>query len=82
MKPLFKNWDERNKSLAKRFIIHKWYMQVKKLKERDDKFDKVMSLLDKKSLYDNINTLNEVSFTKKVFKALPVARALDFFTHL
>ena len=25
MKSLFENWDERNKFLAKRFIIRKWY---------------------------------------------------------
>ena len=43
MRSLFINWDERNKFLAKRFIIRKWYMQVKRLKERDDKFDKAMT---------------------------------------
>ena len=31
MRSLFTNWDERNKFLAKRFIIRKWYMQVKNL---------------------------------------------------
>ena len=49
MRTLFDNWEERNKFLAKRFFIRKWFMQVKKLKQRDDIFDKAMSMLDKKS---------------------------------
>ena len=43
MRSLFTNWDERNKFIAKRFIIRKRYMQVIRLKERDDKFDKAMT---------------------------------------
>ena len=60
MRTLFENWEERNKFLAKRFLIRKWFMQVKKLKQRDDTFDKAMSVLDKKSLADNVNTLTEL----------------------
>ena len=82
MRQLFENWDERNKFLAKRFILRKWFMQVKKLKERDEVFDKAMSLLDKKNLKDNVITLNNVSLIRRVVKAVPTARALDFFTHL
>ena len=82
MRQLFENWDERNKFLAKRFMIRKWYMQVKRLKERDDVFDRAMSLLDKKTLFDNVNTISDVSLTNKIMKAVPVARAVDFFTHL
>jgi hypothetical protein len=36
MKSLFTNWEERNKFLVKRFIIRKWYMQVKNGKKRDN----------------------------------------------
>ena len=90
MRQLFENWDERNKFLAKRFILRKWFMQVKKLKQRDEVFDKqrdevfdkAMSLLDKKNLKDNVITLNNVSLIRRVVKAVPTARALDFFTHL
>ena len=82
MRQLFTNWDERNKFLAKRFFVRKWFMQVKKLKQRDEVFDKAMSLLDKKNLSDNVNTLNEVSITHRIVKAVPVARAKDFFTNL
>ena len=32
MKSLFENWEERNKFLAKRFFVRKWYMQVKRIK--------------------------------------------------
>ena len=57
-------------------------MQVKKMKERDAIFDKAMNMLDKKSLADNVNTLNEVSQISKTLKAVSVARAADFFTNL
>ena len=50
MRSLFTNWEERNKFLAKRFFVRKWFMQVKKLKQRDDAFDKAMNLVDKKSI--------------------------------
>ena len=82
MRQLFENWEERNKFLAKRFFVRKWFMQVKKLKQRDDVFDKAMGVLDKKSLADNVNTLNEVSQTSRILKAVNVARAKDFFVHL
>ena len=75
MRTLFENWEERNKFLAKRFFIRKWFMQVKKMKERDSIFDKAMSVLDKKLLTDNVNTLADVSETTKVLKAVNAARA-------
>ena len=49
---------------------------------RDAVFDKAMNMLDKKSLNDNVNTLNEVSQISKTLKAVSVARAADFFTQL
>jgi len=47
MKSLFTNWEERNKFLAKRFFVRKWYMQVKKLKERDNALENAMKEMDK-----------------------------------
>ena len=44
--------------------------------------DKAFNILDKKTLHDNVNTLNEVSQISKTLKAVSVARAADFFTHL
>ena len=82
MRQLFENWEERNKFLAKRFFVRKWFMQVKKLKERDAIFDKAMNVLDKKLLTDNVNTLSEVSQTQKVLRAIPVARSVSFFQKL
>ena len=82
MRQLFENWEERNKFLAKRFFVRKWFMQVKKIKERDAIFDKAMSVLDKKSLADNVNTLTEVSQVNNTLRAITVARAVDFFNNL
>ena len=32
---------------SKRFFIRKWYMQVKKSKERDNAFENAMKVIDK-----------------------------------
>jgi len=82
MRQLFENWEERNKFLAKRFFIRKWFMQLKKLKERDAKFDDALKVLDKKLLSDNVQTISDVCHTKKVLNAVPVARSTDFFNKL
>ena len=47
MRSLFTNWEERNKFLAKRFFVRKWFMQVKKLKQREATFDKALNVFDK-----------------------------------
>jgi len=57
-------------------------MQVKRLRERDNKLDKALTVLDKKTLTDNVNTLADVSSTTKLLQAVPVARASDFFNKL
>ena len=82
MRQLFENWEERNKFLAKRFFIRKWFMQIKKLKQREAVFDQAMKVLDKKNLADNVKTLADVSQVSKILKAVSAARAVDFFTHL
>ena len=82
MRTLFTNWEERNKFLAKRFFIRKWFMQVKKLKQRDAKFDSALSVFDKKLLTNSVNNLADANEIKRVTKAVSVARASDFFTQL
>ncbi|MBP3800688.1 MAG: hypothetical protein J6I85_01450, partial [Clostridia bacterium] len=82
MRTLFENWEERNKFLIKRFYVRKWNDKVNKLRERDEIFDKAMSLLDKKALFDNVRTISDASLTSKFLKAVPIGRAADFFTHL
>ena len=42
MRSLFTNWEERNKFLAKRFFTRKWFMQVKKMKQREATFDQAL----------------------------------------
>ena len=82
MRQLFETWEERNKFLAKRFFVRKWFMQVKKMKQRDAAFDKALSVFDKQLLANSVNTLSDVNESKKVVKAVSVARAADFFTQL
>ena len=82
MRTLFTNWEERNKFLAKRFFIRKWFMQVKKMKERDNILDKAMNVLDKRSLSNSVNALGDVNQVKRTLQAVSVARASDFFTQL
>jgi hypothetical protein len=63
MRVLFENWDEKNKFLTKRFFIRKWYMQIKKLIEREYAFDKVMNIIDKRMLTMVVNIIGDVSET-------------------
>ena len=82
MKSLFTNWEERNKFLAKRFFIRKWYMVVKKAHNRNSYLDKAMQAIDKKYLTNCAITLGDINQSIKINKAVPVARAVDFFTQL
>ena len=82
MRSLFTNWEERNKFLAKRFFVRKWFMQVKKMKQRDAEFEKALKEVDKKLLTSNVNALADAYQVKRIFKAVSVARAADFFTQL
>ena len=82
MRTLFDNWEERNKFLAKRFFIRRWFMKVKTLKQRDTKFGNLLSEIDKTYLMNCVNTITSVSQSYQVGKAVIVARAKDFFTQL
>ena len=82
MKSLFENWEERNKFLAKRFFVRKWYMQVKNMKKRDDALENAMKQIDRKYLTNSVITFGDVCQSTRVAKAVPVARARDFFTNL
>ena len=82
MRSLFTNWEERNKFLAKRFFIRKWFMQVKRSKQRDAAFENALKEIDKKLLMNTVGTMADVNEIKKVFKAVSAARAADFFTQL
>ena len=82
MRSLFENWEERNKFLAKRFFIRKWFMQVKKMKQRDAALEESMKTIDKKLLENSVINLSNILEIKRVCNAVPVARAVDFFTNL
>ena len=82
MRSLFENWEERNKFLAKRFFIRKWFMQAKKLKQRDEALEESMKTIDKKLLQNSIINLTDALEIQRVCNAVPVARAVDFFTNL
>ena len=82
MRALFENWDERNQFLILRHYVNKWNDKVNKLKDRDEAFDKAMRVLDKKSLTDNVRAIADASTLTKTLKALPLARASDFFNKL
>jgi murein DD-endopeptidase MepM/ murein hydrolase activator NlpD len=82
MRTLFDNWEERNKFLAKRFFIRKWFMQVKRLNQRGNVFENALKVIDKKLLANAVTTIADIGEIKKVEKAATVARAVDFFTQL
>ena len=82
MRRLFENWEERNKYLVKRFFIRKWFMQVKRLKERDAILDNSFNIIDKKFLEYNVIIISYASEIKRINNAITVVRAADFFTNL
>ncbi len=55
-------------------------MQCKKMKDRDDKLENAMKEMDKKYLTNCVISLGDLFQINKVEKAVPVARARDFFT--
>ena len=57
-------------------------MQVKRTHDRDNLLDKAMKKKKKKLLSNTVTTLAEVCQAKRLTKAVPVARAVDFFTNL
>ena len=82
MRSLFENWEERNKFLAKRFFIRRWFMQAKKLKQRDDALENSLKTIDKKLLENSVINMTDALEIQRVCNAVPVARAKDFFTNL
>ena len=76
MRSLFTNWEERNKFLAKRFFIRKWFMQVKKLNQRGNVFENALKVIDKKLLTNAVTTIADIGEIKRVQKAVSVARAV------
>ena len=57
-------------------------MQVKKLKQRDNALEESMKTIDKKLLGNCVVNLSDIFEIKRVCNAVPVARAVDFFTNL
>ena len=82
MRTLFENWNERNQFLTLRHYVNNWNDKVNKLKERDEKFDNALKVLNKKSLTDGVRTISDASTLTKTLKALPLARISDFFNKL
>ena len=82
MKGLFDNWEERNKYLIKRFYVRRWTDKVEKLRKRDKALEEAMKQIDKKYLTNTVTSLADISEITKVVKAVPVARAKDFFSNL
>ena len=82
MKGLFDNWEERNKYLTKRYYVRRWIDKVGKLRNRDKAFEDALKVMDRKYLTNSVITFGDVSEITKVVKAVPVARAKDFFTNL
>ena len=76
MRTLFENWEERNK------FLRKWFMQVKKLKQRDTTLENSLKVVDKKLLENSVINMSDASEIKRICNAVPVARAVDFFTNL
>ena len=82
LKTLFENWDDRNRLIILRRYLRKWNDKAKKLKLREESLLDAFDTINLKNLTDATNTVKDVSIIKQIEKAIPVARAYDFFDRL
>ena len=82
IKPYFrKNDDIFNKNLL-RIYLYKWKDITDKLRNRDEKLDEMMKILDIFGNKNAANALNSAFLIKKLMHDIPRARAIDFFNKL
>ena len=65
--------DNSNDNLIKRYF-HLYKTIVRKIRERDEKTDKMLNILDKYQYHKNVNALNNVNIIKKLLGIIPYAQ--------
>ena len=76
---LFGDWENRNTIALLHHTIKRWRDKVSKIRERDDKINKALNVLDKNVLTNTVAHLADAFLVKKFQDTIPAARAVDFF---
>ena len=82
IRPYFDKNDEFWKNNLLREYFDKWRNNANKLKNRDDKTNEMMQILDKLRKKNAVDTLNDAFLLKKLMHDYPLIRALGFFNKL
>jgi len=82
LRRLFGDWENRNTISALHHSIKRWSDKVAKMRNRDEKIDKALSVLDKRVLSNTVATIADALLVKKFNDAIPAARAIEFFDKL
>jgi hypothetical protein len=82
IRPYFDKNDEFWKKNLLREYFEKWRDNVRKMKEREDALNKMMSLLDKLRKKNAANDIADASILKKFLHDYPLIRALGFLRKL
>ena len=78
----FEKTDTFWKETVLREYFDRWRNNARKLKERENRLQKMMTLLDKKHLKNTTNTLADVFLLKKFLHDYPLIRAIGFLRKL
>ncbi len=79
LKRLFGDWENRNTIASLHHYLKRWSDKVNKIRDRDDKINKALTVLDKRVLNNTVATLADALLVKKFEDAIPAARAIEFF---
>ena len=79
LKRLFGDWENRNTIASLHHYLKRWSDKVNKIRDRDDKINKALDVLDKRVLNNTVATLADALLVKKFEDAIPAARAIEFF---
>ena len=74
--------DDKYNTLLLKHALHKWKDKAKKIKDREDKMEKALDVLNQKQLINDINTIDKVFIIKKLLHDIPYIRAKQFFQNI
>ena len=82
LKRLFGDWENRNTIAILHHTIKRWSDKVARIRDRDDKINKALNVLDRRVLTNTVENLSDAFLVKKFNDSIPAARAVDFFEKL
>ena len=82
LKEIYIKYDKKRNELNLKDTVNKWNKTVKKIKEREEIFNKALNLIDNRRKIISLDIYTKVSLLKKLFHDIPRIRAIDFLNKL